>query len=298
LLPDQARRWVFDVFGAGSRIVRVRRLALGGWHVNHALAIRDPGCHVHRVVLRRWARPGWELDDPDYTVAREVRVLALLQPTPIPAPSVVASDPNAACCDVPAVLLTRLPGHAPAAADSASEGFCRHLAETLAAIHALGPGAGSGLAPYRLYYERTDATLPRWIAATRTWRRAIATVREPRPDDAVTLIHRDYHPGNTLWSRHRLSGVVDWTQASLGPPGLDLGHMRWNLVLDHGQRVADDFLAAYRAATGHRPEHQAYWDLISLFDLLLDVDEDPGDITATDLRQLEAHAAAALRSLK
>ena len=32
------------------------------------------------------------------------------------------------------------------------------------------------------------------------------------------------------WSRGLLTGMVDWTQASWGPPELDLGHMRWNLV--------------------------------------------------------------------
>jgi hypothetical protein len=64
------------------------------------------------------------------------------------------------------------------------------------------------------------------------------------------MIHRDFHPENALWSRGRLTGIVDWTQASWGPPGLDLGHMRWNLVLDGGQPIADQFLARYQALTG------------------------------------------------
>jgi aminoglycoside phosphotransferase (APT) family kinase protein len=296
VLPEQATRWVLNVFGDGSRIVRANRLSLGGWHVNHAVDVIDTHSRVHRVVLRRWAGPGWELDDPDYTVARETRVLALLRSTAIPAPSLLAADPEGACCDVPAVLLTRLPGHPPSPADAASGGFCRQLAETLAAIHDLGRGAESRLDTYRLYYDGADAALPRFMPATSIWSRAIATVREPPPATTMTLIHRDYHPENTLWSRRRLTGVVDWTQASSGPPGLDLGHMRWNLVLDHGQNVADNFLARYQAITGDRPRHQGYWDLVSLFDLLLDVGDDPGDITPHDLRLLETHAAAALNT--
>ncbi len=112
----------------------------------------------------------------------------------------------------------------------------------------------------------------------------------------MTLMHRDYHPENTLWSRRRLTGVVDWTQASWGPPGIDLGHMRWNLVLDCGQTVADRFLASYQAITGRPTADQGYWDLVSLFDLLLDVGDEPGDITPDDLRLLEAHARAAMNS--
>jgi aminoglycoside phosphotransferase (APT) family kinase protein len=200
-LPDRARRWVLDVFGHGSQIVQARRLALGGWHVNHALTVIDSRGRVHRVVLRRWARSGWEADDPDYTVAREARVLALLLSTTIPVPAVIAADPTAECCDVPAVLLTRLPGHPPGPADRASDGFCRQLAEMLAAIHNLGDSAQSCIDRYRLYYDSASAELPGWMPATRTWKRAIATVRQPPPGTAMTLIHRDYHPENTLWSR-------------------------------------------------------------------------------------------------
>jgi thiamine kinase-like enzyme len=110
-----------------------------------------------------------------------------------------------------------------------------------------------------------------------------------------TLIHRDYHPENTLWSRGRLTGVVDWTQASWGPPELDVAHMRWNLAADHGQQVADQFLACYREITGRALEHQPYWDLVSLLDLLLDGDpDDPGDIGPDDQRMFEAYAEEAL----
>jgi aminoglycoside phosphotransferase (APT) family kinase protein len=60
------------------------------------------------------------------------------------------------------------------------------------------------------------------------------------------LVHRDYHPGNTLWAGGRLAGVVDWTGGSWGPPSADLGHMRVNLAADLGVEVADRFLAAHR----------------------------------------------------
>ncbi len=55
MLPDQADRWVTQVMGRGSRVVRVRRLGLGGWHVNDALDVVDAGGRTHRLVLRRLA---------------------------------------------------------------------------------------------------------------------------------------------------------------------------------------------------------------------------------------------------
>ncbi len=274
-----------------------RRLRLGGWHVNHALDAVDADGRTHRLVLRRWARPGWEVDDPDYTVQRETRVLELLRSTQVPAPALVAADPEGARCDVPAMLLTRLAGHPPRAADTGADGFCRQLAETLARIHDVNSTAQSALDAYRLYYERPRATPARWMPATPVWRQATAAVRGPPPQTTMTLIHRDYHPENTLWSRRRLTGVVDWTQACCGPPALDLGHMRWNLVADHGQSVADRFLACYRATIGAAFDDQPYWDLVSLLDLLLDGD-DPGDIDPHDLSRFEDYAATLLSRRK
>lgn len=294
MVPDQALRWVTGTVGAGSRVVSARRLPLGGWHVNHALDVVDAGDRTHRLVLRRWARPGWEHDDPDYTVEREARVLDLLRSTRVPAPAVVAADPAGVHCDVPAILLTRLPGHPPRRSDTDADGFCRELAEALARIHGVDRAAEDRLDPYRLYYDRRYATPAPWMPSSPVWRQATAAVRQPPPATAMTLIHRDYHPENTLWSRRRLTGVVDWTQASWGPPALDLGHMRWNLVADHGQDVADRFLACYRATTGAALDGQPYWDLASLFDLLLLDGEDSGDITPDDLQRFEHYAATAL----
>jgi aminoglycoside phosphotransferase (APT) family kinase protein len=185
-------------------------------------------------------------------------------------------------------------GHPPRSQETGSDGFCRQLAEALAQIHVAWGAAGPQLPPYRLYYDRAHAEPARWMPATAIWANVAAAVRETPPAAPMTLIHRDYHPQNTLWSRLRLTGVVDWTQASWGPPALDLGHMRWNLVADHGQAAADRFLAWYRAATGTARGDQPYWDLVALLDLLLDGD-DPGDIEPADLRVFEDYASTVLR---
>jgi aminoglycoside phosphotransferase (APT) family kinase protein len=245
--------------------------------------------------LRRWARLGWDRDDPDYTASREMTILDLLRPTPVPAPVLVGADIEGDECEVPTLLLTRLPGHPATAADMAANRFCPDLAQALAVIHDAGRALSGQLAPYRLYYDRAEATPPRWLINTNVWQQAAAAVRAVPPASRQMLIHRDFHPENTLWSRGRLTGVVDWTQASWGPPGLDLGHMRWNLLLDGGQPIADRFLACYQALTGTSLDAQPYWDLVSLFDLLLDRDPDhPGDIDADDQRHLTTYVKKVL----
>jgi aminoglycoside phosphotransferase (APT) family kinase protein len=285
-----------SVVEPGIRIVSARRIPLGGWHVNHALDLLAPDGPRQQLVLRRWARPGWQAADPDYTVDRELRVLSLLEQTPVPAPQVVAADPEGVGCDVPALLLRRLPGHAPGPSEHGRDDFTAQLAGMLAQIHG-SPIPEPPLPVLRLYYDRSHATLPDWLPPSRVWTRAVAVVREPPPPAATVLLHRDYHPENTLWSGGRLSGVVDWTQASTGPAQFDLGHMRWNLVADHGQRTADRFLADYRCATGRDLDHQPYWDLVALLDLLLcsdEPDDQPDDITPSDLHTFEQYTQTLL----
>ena len=197
----------------------MRRLPLGGWHLNHALDVVDRHGRVHRLVLRRWARPGWDSDDPDYTAAREMTILELLHSTPVPAPVLIGADIDGDECEVPTLLLTRLPGHPPTAADKAAEQFCPDLAQTLAMVHDAGRAFGRQPAPYRLYYNRAEATPPRWLTPTTVWQQAAEAVHAMPPATGQTMIHRDFHPENTLWSRGRLSGVVGRTQACWGPPG-------------------------------------------------------------------------------
>jgi hypothetical protein len=94
--PEQTIRWVLEAVGLGGRIASVRPLRRGTWHANHAVDVLDQHGRLHRLTLRRWARPGWEVDDPDFTADREAKILELLAATPVPAPRLVAADPTGA----------------------------------------------------------------------------------------------------------------------------------------------------------------------------------------------------------
>jgi len=274
--PAAALRWAAAAFGPRSRVVTVRPLS-SSWLANHAVDVADAAGTVHRLVLRRWARPGWEVEDPDFTAAREAAILQLLAPTPVPAPALVAADPDAAVCDVPALLLARLPGGPPDLGADPGR-LVQGLAEALPPIHAVAvpptrPGATSGAAAgpgdrvvpaYRRFYDPRRLDPPAWSARPGLWRRAFEVAAGPPPDGHACFIHRDYHPGNTLWTGGRLTGVVDWIGGSWGPPSVDLGHMRLNLTWDLGLEVADRFLAAHRALTGF--DHHPYWDVASTVD--------------------------------
>ena len=292
--PERALRWAASSIGRGSKVLSVRRLAEGGWHANHALTVVDGRGAEHRLVLRRWARPEWVEEDPDFTPNRELDALELLSGSPVPAPRVVAADPEGAICDVPALLLTRLRGHPPGIPVDMNT-FLGQLAGALAAIHAIDGPALERIPDYRNYHDPVVVVLPAWSRRPRLWELAIELARSDRPRARRCFIHRDYHPENTLWSRERLTGVVDWTSASLGSPAVDTGHMRWNLALTYGLDAADEFLRAHRSLAGESFADQPYWDAVAVLDLVHDLD--PADWADFDLARLERYLESVLRQV-
>jgi aminoglycoside phosphotransferase (APT) family kinase protein len=281
--PAAALRWAAAPFGSGSRVVAVRPLP-SAWLANHAVDVAGAAGATHELVLRRWARPGWDDEDPDFNAAREAAVLELLAPTPVPAPPLVAADPGGAFCDVPALLLGRLPGGPPDLRDPDPAALVEGLAAALPPVHAVavpaaggGTGTGGNARPgrppatrpvpdYHRFYEPETLVPPAWSTRPRLWEQAFAVAARPPPDDRACFIHRDYHPGNTLWTGGRLTGLVDWIGGSWGPPSVDLGHMRVNLAADLGLAVADRFLAAHHALTGF--DHHPWWDVASAVDVV------------------------------
>src|SRR5207247_2396701 len=105
--PEATLRWVAAQFGPGATVGRVRRLRNSWAAAVHAVDVAVSG-ERHPLVLRRWARP--ELPPEPGAVENEARTLAAIAATAIPAPELIACDPDAAHADVPAVLMTRLPG--------------------------------------------------------------------------------------------------------------------------------------------------------------------------------------------
>jgi aminoglycoside phosphotransferase (APT) family kinase protein len=288
--PERALRWAAKSVGAGCRVTSVRRLTEGGWLANHALTVVDRSGRSHRLVLRRWARPGWHIEDPDFTADREARVLALLSDTPVPAPLVVAADPRAAFCDVPALLLTRLPGRTPGLPRD-MDAFLGQLAQALTEIHEVEGRARDLIPAYRSYYDPRSATPPAWSRRARLWERAIGVALEP-PDGRHCLIHRDYHPENTLWSRGRLTGIVDWTSGSWGPAAVDTAHMRWNLALSYGLDAAEEFVRRHRSLAADAFDDQRYWDIVTVLDLVPEIE--PSEWPPFDLARLERYVESVL----
>lgn len=279
-----ALAWVAELLGPGAAVRAVRPLT-GGTHAStHLLKTAGP---EQQVVLRRFP-PG------DDAAAREEKVLTALDGLGGFAPRLIGVDPHGEQCGAPAVLTTRLPGRAditPADPHAAAAA----LGCALARLHAVHSSRLTG------FRDGMTATRSGTGPATAVLdRHAERLAAEPR-----VLSHFDYWSGNVLWRDGALTGVIDWSGASLAPRGFDTGWCRLDLALLHGPETAtaDTFLAAYRDASGTPPADTALWDLHTLARSHSTVETwvpnyaslGRHDLTAEELRR--RHAAWTARSL-
>lgn len=95
-------------------------------------------------------------------------------------------------------------------------------------------------------------------------RAAEAAVAATRPDDGrLGLVHGDLWYGNTLWDDGRLTAVLDWDCAGVGPAGLDLGSLRCDAAWCHGVEAAGHVLRGWEPEAGRPASDAAYWDAVA-----------------------------------
>ncbi len=73
---------------------------------------------------------------------------------------------------------------------------------------------------------------PAWVgdAANAVGTDSLQIFHGPILDGDVGFVHRDFYPGNLLWSGGHLSGVVDWQAACLRLSSIEPGHCRLNML--------------------------------------------------------------------
>lgn len=223
--------------------------------------VRKRGGVVLRLVLRRHLLFKFLQEAPD-VAEKEATNLQLVESAGIAAPRLVAVDPDGAECDVPAVLMTRMPGHLELKPRDL-EPWLRRMAEQLPPIHAIDPGS-TKVQQWQIWDDLRQSTPPSWSLRKREWERLIEIAKGRWPKYRPTFVHRDFQHYNVLWSRNRPCAVLDWVSASIGPVELDFGHFRYNLLREFGFDAAERFLEIYREVVGEEPN--PFWEALNFGD--------------------------------
>ena len=192
------------------------------------------------------------------------KVLEALRGLDLPVPDPVLFD-EGPLLGAPIVVMTRLAGAVRPPPDD-PEPWLDRLAAILATIHRTDIGRLPAdfrrcADPAKDLAGDLDRAAPAGERAA--WSTAIATLaRRAGQVDAsdVALLHRDFWFGNVLWSADRVSGVVDWSSACIGPPTVDVAYARLDMHLSLGAAAADRFRSRYEAHGG-RVADLGFWDL-------------------------------------
>jgi aminoglycoside phosphotransferase (APT) family kinase protein len=260
-LPAAALHRVCDELAAGGEIVRVRPVRGGISSSVHLVRMRNGDGVKRAVVVRRYGEYSQRVDPA--ACAREYRLLTALAKTDFPAPRPLILDAEGGPFGAPTVVMTRVPGRPECAPRDLSD-YLQQMAQTLADLHNLSTQGLDFLSNQRDMVNRTlgspketDDPLQRavWEAARAAW--PLASQSQQR-----VLVHGDYWPGNILWRRGRLVGLVDWEQPRLGEPTKDVATCRGDLWVLFGRAAADEFLDRYVAAGGQPVNELRFWELL------------------------------------
>jgi aminoglycoside phosphotransferase (APT) family kinase protein len=258
----------------GGEVVATRALRGGSASAVHLLTVNRGGA-VERVVLRRYVRPEVVEEEPD-VAAREALALRFVAGLDLGAgvatPRLLVLDPTGEEAGVPALLMSRVPGRIewwPKDLD----GWLERLAGLLPPMHTATLPPPGVIRPFERYRQDSYEP-PAWARRPVVWTRAVELFHRPAPDDAGAdvFIHRDFHPGNVLWRRGRVTGVVDWSSASVGPACVDVGHCRGNLF-EYGLEVADRFTAIWERLSG--TSYHPWADVVTIIGSLDGLRDEP-----------------------
>lgn len=202
----------------------------------------------------------------------EFRLLQVLRAAGLAAPVPSCLDTSGEVLPGPYLVLEYVEGaldFAPADLDD----YLGQMADHLAAIHRL-----DGLCSDLSFLPRQPA------GCTETWeansslaeeslgiegiRQAMARTRVPAQRNAPVLLHGDYWPGNVLWRDGRLVAVVDWEDARLGDPLVDLGKSRLEMAWIFGPGAMEAFTQHYRSRMDLDYGALPYWDLCAAWRLM------------------------------
>ena len=258
--PAATLAWLVNELDA-TGIVEVSPMPGGSTAAMHRVTLIDRAGLERDVVLRRYVNAEILAESPD-VASVEARALQLAEGVPVPTPELLALDATGDRADVPALAMSLLDGR-PVWETRWGSKWVSQAVDAMIALHDID-AANADLPPLTTYAQ-TRYDPPRWTRDPGLWEQAVELFHRSVPASDVGFVHRDFNPGNVLWTRTRLSGLVDWQWACIGPRSIDPAHCRLNLF-HYSPTMADEVLIVWEQRSGLTFDPWA--DLVSIIGTL------------------------------
>lgn len=258
-----------------------------------ALEVEGDGQASKLVVRQHGERD--RSGNPD--IARdEFLLLQIVRAYGVTAPAPVYVDESCELFPTPVVVIEFIDGETLFDAPEV-EGYVVRMAAQLATIHSVADSPDISFLPRRdKGYGARPAILDDSLNEGRI-RDALKSVGNVSQINGSVLLHGDFWPGNLLWNDDILAAVIDWEDAGIGDPLVDLGNTRLEIRFAYGAEAMQMFTDYYLSLTRIDTTNLPYWDLCAALRPCLDMDTWGLDET-TLARMKELHAAFVQQALE
>jgi aminoglycoside phosphotransferase (APT) family kinase protein len=260
---DQAFERLVQTIAPQSSLVRIWQLNGGISAQMTALEIERPGGQPHKIIVRR---PGDRtLQQNPRTAEDEFKLLQIARSVGLATQTPYYLDRSGAIFPTPYLVIEYIEGQ-PEFAAAPSADFTLQIAAQLASIHSLDcsnlnlsflPRHAQGLADN---IGKRPAKADRSFDEGRI-RDLLESVWPLPQRNPSGLLHGDFWPGNLLWRDNRLVAVIDWEDARLGDPLVDLAISRLDILWIFGIEAMRSFTQHYQSMMPIDYANLPYWDL-------------------------------------
>ncbi|MDF1814326.1 MAG: phosphotransferase [Verrucomicrobiales bacterium] len=249
----QLENWIPTFFPSG-RLQSHWDLAGGISTRMVGFAVEFESAKVEKYVLRQ---PGdWDLKNNPKAAECEFLLLDKLADVGIPVPEVVYLDQEGKDFGRPGLVLRYVDGTVDLKPEN-PEDRLKQMADQLLLIHQTA---------FDCSFVNYQIDLPgnTWFGDDSIYKRGHEILSAHWPELAgvkTQLLHGDFWPGNLLWNDGRLAAVIDWGDACMGDPLMDLAIARldvlWAFDIDAMERFTESFCSDRSICV----EQLAVWDI-------------------------------------
>ncbi len=258
-LDDQQCLKLVHVLDAQAYLLRTWPLTGGVSAQMTALEVLRTGFQTQKIIVRQPSEAA--LARNPARAANEFRLLQQLHAVGLESPDAYYLDESGEIAPLPYLVMEYIDAQ-PQLAPTHVGGFVRQTAANLARIHRLDTANLDFLSHRPTAFTVLPNTNYHGGAADRL-RAALEAVTPLEPRNHSVLLHGDYWPGNILWKDNHLVAVVDWEDATLGDPLIDLAISRLDTLLIFGIQAMQDFTQQYQAVMPIDYTDLPYWDLFA-----------------------------------
>lgn len=285
-LRNDVARFLAGQLGCNVRLLAFEKMPDG--HAGSTFGIELEMPEVSRCAYVLKMAPAGVRRSGSTDIYRQVPLLLALQASGMPVPAIRWSSSGDEPLGAPFIIMECLPGrtfliwdpHPDFAESENVPDLWFQTARALASVHRFvwQDALGGWDRPASLIQEldRWSRLLrhtqhPEWIElAKKLLRRLRATKPSHRH---LGLVHGDFQPGNLLFEGGRLTGIVDWDLAMIGPQGIDVGWLMMMADRDcwepgwqpQSPPAKAELLAAYGTAGGPAVDDPGWYQAFAHF---------------------------------